>query len=240
MKGLVMDSSCSAFPQARISVVITDPIAITSELLTQAFSRQSGIEILGCPRNAEELLAILSKQAPDIALVKNAEKKGIFGPLVILDTIHNLSPSTRSIVLASDITSEDVVSYFRAQARGILPADITDFATLCKCIHSVHDGQIWASSKQLNYLIESLSDAKPLQILNGKGQTGLSAREQEVLQLLAEGRSNRAMAEALNLSEHTIKNHLFHIFYKLGVSNRTEAILYAMKRRVVPEQKNAS
>jgi DNA-binding NarL/FixJ family response regulator len=239
IKGSEMEL-CGTFPQANISVVIADSMAITSELLTQAFSRQAGFEISGCPRNLEDLVTILSARAPDIVLIKSSEKKGMFTPLVILETIHNLSPSTRSIVLSSNTTREDVVAYFHAQARGILPADLTDFATLCQCISSVFEGQIWASAKQLNYLIESLSGLKPVQVVNADGEMVLSAREQEVFRLLAEGRSNRAMAEALKLSEHTIKNHLFHIFYKLGVSSRTEAILYAMRRRVLPVQKNAS
>lgn len=232
--------SCSTPPRASITIVIADSMAITSELLTLAFSKQPGFEILGCPRNLSNLVELISSRPPDIALIKSSDKKGMFAPLVILDTIHGLSPSTRSIVLSSEITREDVVAYFHAQARGILPADLTDFATLCDCIHAVYKGQIWASSTHLNYLIESLSGSKPLQIFNSDGEMVLSAREQEVLRLLAEGRSNRAMAAALNLSEHTIKNHLFHIFYKLGVSSRTEAILYAMKGKVIPAQKNAS
>lgn len=232
--------SCSTFSQANISIVIADSMAITSELLMQAFSQKPGFKIAGCPRNLDELVEIVSEHAPDVALIKSSDKKGTFTPLVILETIHNLCPSTRSIVLSSNTTREDIVAYFHAQARGILAADLTDFATLCRCIRSVYEGQIWASAKQLTYLIESLSGLKPMQIVNADGQMVLSAREQEVFRLLAEGRSNRAMATALKLSEHTIKNHLFHIFYKLGVSSRTEAILYGMRRRSLPEQKNAS
>ena len=237
-KGLKMESR-SIFPQTKISIVIADSMAITSELLMQAFSKQPGFRICGCPKNLEELVETLSEQ-PDIALIRSSGKNGKFSPLVILETIHSVSPSTRSIVLSSELSREDVVSYFHAQARGILPADLTDFATLCQCICSVYEGQIWASAKQLNDLIESLSGLKPIPVMDGKVETALSAREQEVFRLLTEGRSNRAMATALNLSEHTIKNHLFHIFYKLGVSSRTEAILYAIRRRVSPEQKSAS
>lgn len=232
--------SRSKLPETNISIVIADSMAITSELLTQAFSKQAGFEITGCPRNLEDLVKMISKRTPDIALIKSSDRRGTFVPLTILETIHNVSPSTRSIVLSSNISREDVVAYFHAQARGILPADLTDFATLCECINSVYEGQIWASSSQLNYLIESLSGSKPLQMTNTSGDMLLSAREQEVLRLLAEGRSNRAMASALSLSEHTIKNHLFHIFYKLGVSSRTEAILYAMKGRTFPAEKSAS
>lgn len=225
---------------AGVSIVIADPMAITSELLTTALSERREFSILGCVKSLEELIAILTNHGPDIVLIRSSNQNGIFTPLTILGTTYRVSPGTRSIILSADLTRDDVVSYFQAQARGILPADITDFETLCKCIYSVHRGQIWASSEQLNYLIESLSGPKAVQIVDAKGDMVLSAREQEVLNLLAEGRSNRAMAGVLNLSEHTIKNHLFHIFYKLGVSNRTEAILCAMRQRALPQSRRAS
>lgn len=223
-----------------VSIVIADPMAITSELLMAALSKRSEFSILGCAKSIEELIVMLSTRGPDIVLIRNTSQSGTFSPLIILSATYKVSPGTRSIVLSNDLGPDEVVSYFQAQARGMLPADITDFETLCKCIYSVHQGQIWASSKQLNYLIDSLSGPKPVQIVDAKGDMVLSVREQEVLNLLAEGRSNRAMAEVLNLSEHTIKNHLFHIFYKLGVSNRTEAILCAMRQRTVPESRSAS
>lgn len=231
------DKSCHT---GKVYIVIADPMAITSELLTAALSKRRDFTIVGCAKSMEELVEMLSGQGADIVLIKSSSQVGMFNPMAILSTTFRVSPTTRSIVLSTDLTREDVISYFHAQARGILPADITDFETLCKCIYSVHRGQIWASSEQLNYLIESLSGPKPVQIVDAKGDMVLSVREQEVLNLLAEGRSNRAMAEALNLSEHTIKNHLFHIFYKLGVSNRAEAILCAMRHRAVPQSRSAS
>ena len=68
------------------------------------------------------------------------------------------------------------------------------------------------------------------------GDSLLSKREEQVLHALADGLSNRELAASLNLSEHTVKNHLFRIFDKLGVSNRMEAVLYAISQR---EQRNA-
>ena len=233
-----LEDTCG--PAMEVSIVIADPMAITSELLTAALSKRNDFTIVGCAKSMEELVGMLSGRGADIVLIKSSSKGGMFTPLTILSTVFRVSPLTRSIVLSADLTREDVVSYFHAQARGILPADITDFETLCKCIYSVHRGQIWASSEQLNFLIESLSGPKPLQIVDANGDMVLSVREQEVLNLLAEGRSNRAMAEALNLSEHTIKNHLFHIFYKLGVSNRAEAILCAMRQRTVAQNRSVS
>ncbi len=219
--------------QPRISVVIVDSTRITSELLEQAFLKHPQFSILGCIRNLEELTRLLSQKQPDVVLIQCSDKKDQPQAIAMLDKVSDMCPSARCIVLSSNLTKEHVVGFFRAQARGVLAADLTDFATLCKCIVCVHKGQIWANSEQLGYLIESLSGSKALRIVDSKGDAILSAREEEVLHLLSEGLTNREMAASLNLSEHTIKNHLFHIFDKLGVSSRTEAILYAMSRRMV-------
>lgn len=224
----------------KIVIHIADPMAVTAELLKQALSSQPDCEISGCSKTLEELVEMTSADPPDIVLIKDTDLKGAFDAIAILETIHRVSPATKSIVLSSGLGKHDVIAYFHAQARGILPADMTDFATVCRCIHAVFEGQIWASSEHLGYLIDSLSGAKPIHLTDDKNGKALSVREREVLNLLAEGRSNRSMAEALKLSEHTIKNHLFHIFYKLGVSSRTEAVLYAMKQPSAPERRKVS
>src|SRR5439155_12346332 len=101
---------------------------------------------------------------------------------------------------------------------------------LCKCIQSVHQGQIWANSEQLKYLVEALSEVTALRIVDAKGFKLLSAREEQVVALVADGLSNRQVATELCLSEHTIKKYLFRIFDKLGVSSRVELTLYAVYR----------
>src|SRR5215467_423641 len=153
--------ACIVFPRSNISLVIADPTAITSELLRQAFIAQDGFDVVGCPGNLDDLVRLVSDQAPDIVIIRSSGMAKSFSPISILQSINSINPGTRCIVLSSDLGRDDVVSYFHAQARGILSADLTDFATLCKCITCVHHGQIWASSEQLNYLIDSLYGTDP-------------------------------------------------------------------------------
>ena len=210
-----------------ISVVIFDATGITSDLLRHAFSNHSEFEVLGCPKSIEKAVQIVIEQQPDIIVISTFERSSFLAALDLLKELSLIRSATRAIVLSANLTNEETVAYFRAQARGVLSGSSADFAALCKCIKCVHSGQIWASSEQLVSLIQSLPQTRDFRIVNAKGLPILSAREHEVLHLLAEGLSNRDLAVTLKLSEHTIRNHLFHIFDKLGVSSRMEAVLYA-------------
>lgn len=211
-----------------ISILIFDTTAITSDLLKHAFSKESGYKIVGCAKKVQEAIPIVLEQRPDVIIISASTQSDSSTALQLLEEIFTSGSEVRSIVLSAHLTNEESVAYFRAQARGVLLGASTDFATLCKCVTCVHAGQIWANSEQLSELVKSLAQVKSLKIVNSKGLPILSAREEEVLQLLSEGLSNRDLANELRLSEHTVKNHLFRIFDKLGVSSRMEAVLYSL------------
>ena len=95
-------------------------------------------------------------------------------------------------------------------------------------MEQVHAGQIWGNCAELSEVIEAFSKLAPMRVVNADGIRLLTKREEEVVRLVAEGLQNRDIARELKLSEHTIKNYLFHIFDKLGVSSRVELALYAV------------
>jgi DNA-binding NarL/FixJ family response regulator len=220
-----------------ISIVIFDATGITSDLLKRAFSMQSEYEVVGCSKNVEETIRVVAENQPDTIIISAFEQHSSFTAIELLDELSRIGSSAHAIILSSHPTNDETVAYFRAQARGILSGPSADFDVLCKCVNCVHSGQIWATSEQLVCLIKSLSRSrKKMTIVNAKGLPILSAREEEVLHLLAKGLSNRDMAAVLMLSEHTVRNHLFHIFDKLGVSSRMEAVLYAFNHLEDPMQ----
>jgi len=118
-----------------------------------------------------------------------------------------------------------VVDSFRGGARGIF-CRTASFEALCKCIERVHQGQIWASSTELQIILEAFASAVPLRATNHRGENLLTRREEQVVNLVAQGLTNREISGQLRLSEHTVKNYLFRIFDKLGVSSRVELVLY--------------
>jgi len=105
---------------------------------------------------------------------------------------------------------------------------------LCKCISCVHNGDVWANAQQMNCLVDALALAPNVRLINAKGAYLLSKREEGVVRLVAEGLSNHDIAQQLRLSDHTVKNHLFRIFEKLGISNRVELVLYTVNRSKRP------
>src|SRR5262249_32728968 len=106
--------------------------------------------------------------------------------------------------------------------------------TLCKCVRQVYDGQIWANSEQMAFAVEALASAPTVRAVDAKGLNLLSKRELEVVRCLAEGLTNREIAERLGLSQHTVKNYLFRVFDKLGVSSRIELLFLTLTQPITP------
>jgi DNA-binding NarL/FixJ family response regulator len=133
----------------------------------------------------------------------------------------------RVIMLLDASERASVVEAFRAGARGVF-CRTEPMETLAKCITCAHRGQVWANSQELEYLLEALSEAMSMRSADNDLSL-LTKRERDVVLCVAEGLSNREIAHRLKLTEHTVKNYLFRVFDKLGVSSRVEVVLYAFK-----------
>jgi DNA-binding CsgD family transcriptional regulator len=103
----------------------------------------------------------------------------------------------------------------------------------------VHQGQIWAESADVAFVIEALASAPRMRLPAADGLNLLSKRECEVVQCLVQGLTNREIAERMGLSPHTVKNYLFRVFDKLGVSNRTELLFMTLSQSGNSEEPSA-
>jgi DNA-binding NarL/FixJ family response regulator len=129
---------------------------------------------------------------------------------------------------------------FRGGADGVISPAIDGFSRLCRCVEQVHAGQVWANSAQLHQVLEEFSRRSPVQVVSNTGEALLTRREEEVVHLVEDGLTNRQIAVKLGLSEHTVRNNLFRIFDKLGVSTRVELALYTMRHsRLAPVKEYA-
>jgi two-component system nitrate/nitrite response regulator NarL len=218
----------TAFPEAeRIRVLAADSTSMSSQLLVEALSRDKRFEMLECVSTLADVVAVVQRSRAQIAVIGSRVADGSASGFELARELRSVSPSTRIIMLLDSSERSSVIEAFLAGARGVF-SRTDSLKALAKCIHSVHSGQVWASSRELQFVLEALCEPAPMRLLNGKGTAMLSAREIDVVQSVAEGLTNREIAKRLGLTEHTVKNYLFRIFDKLGVSSRVEVVLYAL------------
>jgi DNA-binding NarL/FixJ family response regulator len=148
--------------------------------------------------------------------------------LSLLRWLHLSHPKVAPVMLVDNCDRDLVVGAFRAGAKGLFLFSDSPLRSLCRCISSVARGQVWINSQQMHFLLDALSQVPALRVVNVKGKPLLTAREEQVVALVADGLSNREVAVELGLSEHTIKKYMLRIFDKLGVSTRVELVLYAI------------
>jgi DNA-binding NarL/FixJ family response regulator len=128
------------------------------------------------------------------------------------------------VFLLNEGRIDRVIEAFRVGARGIVYSN-ENLSQLASCITRVHQGEVCVRGVDLGMIFDGL--LKPnLRITDVTGRALLSPREEEISGLVAEGMSNREVARALKISESTVKNSLFHVFEKLGISNRVELTRY--------------
>jgi len=188
------------------------------------------IKVVGSATESTEVLKGLGEKPFDVAIISAELEDGPRSGLRVVREARVSYPHTRIIVMADTSERTVVVETFRAGANGVFSRN-DPFEMLCKCIHAVCEGQVWAGSEQLRFVIEASGLGKTEAIKDANGTKLLTKREEELVQLVAEGCTNRDISHELSVKEHTVRNYLFRVFNKLGVSNRVELALYVLKQR---------
>lgn len=204
---------------------------MVSELMSHELGRRrKHFKVIACAQTSKELFERVSEHKPGVALIGSDLPGESNGGLKSLRGLRASGIPTRPIILVDGLVPELVVSAFANGARGVVSMR-DPIAVLCKCIRSVQAGHIWADSDQLEWIVENLTARLPFQIVNAKGEPLMTRREEQIVRMIAEGLPNSEISSNLGVSPHTVKNHLFRIYEKLGVSNRVELLLYALSGR---------
>lgn len=209
----------------KLRVLAADSSSMSTQLLAEALAKNEQFYVIEAASNEDAILQVAEREKPHIVLLSS--KLGHNGQAFeLIRNLRSQASSPRVIVMLDRSEPAIVVQAFRAGAHGIF-CRTEPFRLLTKCIECVHAGQVWASSSELHFLLEALT--KPgMANLRHLEHAPLSARESDVVRCVAEGLTNREIAAKLKLTEHTVKNYLFRIFDKLGVSSRVEVVLYAL------------
>jgi two-component system, NarL family, response regulator LiaR len=207
-----------------IRVLIADDHAVVRQGLRTFLDLQEDLEVVGEAADGREAVEAAERDAPDVVLM-DLVMPGMDG-IAAIRALRERVPGVRAIALTSFGDDERVFPAVRAGAAGYLLKDVEP-AELVRAIRVVHAGQSVVHPAVASRLLEELADDGAA-TGRAPGEV-LTARERDVLRLIAQGRSNKVIARELGVSEKTVKTHVSHILGKLGVTARTQAALFAVR-----------
>jgi DNA-binding NarL/FixJ family response regulator len=209
-----------------IRVLIADDHPVVRQGLRTFLDLQDDLDVVGEAADGAEAVALVESLVPDVLLLDL--KMPVLDGLGTLLRLGEGGPFPRVLVLTSVSDREDVAPAMRAGAAGFLYKDVEP-AALVQAIRAVHGGQILLAPEAAEAMLSGLSGpSEPAAPVSGH-MTSLTDREREVLTLIASGRSNREIARELTVAEKTVKTHVSNVLMKLGVQDRTQAALYAVR-----------
>ena len=217
--------------EQRIRVLVADGTRIHTELLASALRCNPALEVFSHVSDSAGLIETALNNRVDIAVIASRLADEPLGGVEALRKIRLVRPKIRGIILLDSSKPEIILGAFRAGAKGLFSRDAS-LETLPECVRKVHAGEVWANPEQVVIALEALTASPTLRIGDSNGLSLLSKRELDVVFSLAEGLGNREIAARLGLSQDTIKNYLFKVFDKLGVSSRIELLFLTLNHPV--------
>jgi NarL family two-component system response regulator LiaR len=209
---------------ARIRVLIADDHAVVRQGLRTFLELQDDIEVMGDAGDGEEAVAAALDGRPDVVIM-DLVMPGLDG-IEATRRILRERPATRVIALTSFLDDEKVLPAVRAGAAGYLLKDVEP-EQLVRAIRTVHGGEALLHPAATATVMRELADHAERA---DEADLGLTGREREVLALVARGLPNKLIAHELGIAEKTVKTHMSSILAKLGVTDRTQAALLAVRR----------
>jgi two-component system, NarL family, response regulator LiaR len=212
-------------PEA-IRILLVDDHAVVREGLRAFLELQHEFEIVGEAEDGQEAVGEAERLRPDVILM-DLVMPGLDG-VGAMQALRESLPEARVIVLTSFADDDRLLPAIQAGAAGYLLKDAQP-AELARAVRAAHAGEALLDPSVAARLVDAIAQAPA----SDPGER-LTPREREVLELIAQGRPNKLIARELEISEKTVKAHVGRVLEKLGVSDRTQAALYAVRTGLVP------
>ena len=208
----------SQAPVVRASVLVVDDHALLRPGVANIINQEPDLRVIAEASNGQEAIDAFERYRPDVTLLDL--RMPVMEGVEAVRRIRERDPLAKVIVLTTYDTDEDISRALKAGAKAYVLKDISA-DLLIECIHDVLAGKTYLAPQAAAKLAEGVTRVQ------------LTPRELSTLRLIADGRSNKEIANELEISERTVKTHLGHLFAKLGVTSRTEAVKIAMRRGLV-------
>lgn len=201
-----------------IRIVIADDHLVFRVGIRSLLGADPDFTVVGEAATSERAIEAYREFSPDVLLLDLRLPKD--GGIHVVRSVRAFDPRAKILILTSYEIEEEIFRVLQAGARGYAVKDI-DRASLSEALHRVHSGQSW--------LVPAIAH----RLMERSQRPQLTEREVEVLRLIGRGLTNREAANVLNIAESTVKNHLNNLMSKLDVSDRTEAVSYAIARGII-------
>ena len=220
----------SPAPGPPIRLVLADDHTIFRDGLRRLLEAEPDLEVVGDAGTADETLRVVRERKPDVLLLDLA-LPGRSGLDVLRDLASDAS-RPRTVILAATVDDNQMLEGLELGAAGVVLKETTT-SLLLKCIRTVMTGQYWVGREAVGSLVESLRRARERRHERTAARFGLTDRQMDIVRAVVAGSTNREIAEALGISEDTVKQHLTSVFDKCGVSSRVELALFAVDHHLV-------
>lgn len=211
----------------KIKVFLADDHKILRESLVILLSQKENIQVVGEAGDGQEAYRKITELKPDVAVLDISIPR--LNGLDLAVRLKNELPEVRTVILTMHKTEEYVTKALCSGVRGYVLKD-NALEELIECIETVSAGKMFLSQDVTGFVVDGFLSG----VRDANLQTeGISSREREILQLLAEGRSNKDISEELNLSVKTVETHRANIMRKLGLRNLADLVLYAVRNHII-------
>jgi NarL family two-component system response regulator LiaR len=210
-----------------IRLLLVDDHVFVRKGILALLATEEDIEVVGEAQDGQEALDKIEEHNPDVILLDLLMPK--MGGIEVIERVITDDPKSRILVLTSFVADDKVFPAIKAGALGYLLKD-SEPEELIQAIHQVYRGESSLSPVIARKVLQEISRPSDRQLL----EDPLTDREVEILQHIAKGESNREIAEALVLSEATVRTHVSNVLGKLHLASRTQAALYALRKGLAP------